>query len=79
MIYRDEKPLHHLVAGDLDPTHPGDESVSCGDGGKLILLTPSRSLRPTEHLRTHRTEDHARAAQRFPSGTLNVNEAQKLS
>lgn len=42
VIYRDEKPLHHLVAGDVDPIHPGDELITCGHGGRLILLMPER-------------------------------------
>lgn len=40
VVYRDDKPLHHLVAGDVDPVHVGAELITCGHGGKLILLTP---------------------------------------
>jgi hypothetical protein len=42
VIYTAQKPLHHLVVGDVDPQNRGDELVTCGHGGQLVLLTPVR-------------------------------------
>lgn len=38
VIYEEEKPLHHLVAGELVSDHPGLELVTSGDGGRLLML-----------------------------------------
>lgn len=38
VIYADGQPLHHLVAGELDPDHPGIELVTCGHSGHVVLL-----------------------------------------
>lgn len=37
-VYRDEAKLHHLAAGDLLPERPGDELVTCGYSGRIILI-----------------------------------------
>ncbi len=39
-IFTAARPLHHLVAGELDASHPGPELVTCGHGGRLIALFP---------------------------------------
>ena len=41
VIFTAQRPLHHLVAGDIDPRHSGLELVTCGHGGRLIALIPS--------------------------------------
>jgi hypothetical protein len=41
VIFTAQRPLHHLVAGDIDPRHAGLELVTCGHGGRLIALIPS--------------------------------------
>lgn len=41
-IFTAKRPLHHLVAGDIDPDHEGNELITCGHGGKLYLLTTER-------------------------------------
>jgi len=41
-IYKDEKPLHHLVAGELDHGGRLPELLTCGHGGRLIMLTHAR-------------------------------------
>ena len=38
-IYSAQQPLHHLVAGELDPTRPGPELITCGHGGRLIAIS----------------------------------------
>ena len=40
VVYTAQRPLHHLVAGEFDPKHPGPELVMCGHGGRLIALFP---------------------------------------
>jgi hypothetical protein len=38
VIYEDARPLHHLVAGELDATSPGAELVTCGHSGRVVLI-----------------------------------------
>ena len=41
VIHTAERPLHHLVAGELNTAHPGMELVTCGHAGKLVSLVPA--------------------------------------
>lgn len=40
VIFSAERPLHHLLAGEFEPTHAGPELLTCGHGGRLIALYP---------------------------------------
>jgi hypothetical protein len=38
VVYSDARPLHHLVAGELDAAHSGLELVAAGHSGNVVLL-----------------------------------------
>lgn len=38
VIFTAQRPLHHPVAGEFDPTHVVPKSVTCGHGGRLSAL-----------------------------------------
>jgi hypothetical protein len=37
VLWQDAQPLHHLAAGDVDPTTPGPEIVAVGFGGRVLV------------------------------------------
>ena len=42
VVYVDERPLHHLLAGEFDSEHSGLELLTCGHGGRLVAVYPNR-------------------------------------
>jgi hypothetical protein len=41
VVHVEERPLHHLLAGEFDSGHDGVELLTCGHGGRLIAVYPT--------------------------------------
>jgi len=45
VMHAEERPLHHLLAGEFDSEHDGLELLTCGHGGRLIAVYPGGQAR----------------------------------
>jgi hypothetical protein len=51
IVHVEDRPLHHLLAGEFDSEHDGVELLTCGHGGRLIAVYPTGQTRREESSR----------------------------